>query len=67
MSSGQQIKYPWDKWFSKPSFKLVSGQDFTCMIHSMIVQIRNVASSRGESVSIKVDGDTITVVKLVRK
>lgn len=45
--------YPWDDWFSRSKFRVVEGRDFKCMPHSMMVQIRNAASSRGKSVSVR--------------
>jgi hypothetical protein len=59
--SNAPVFYPWDKWFAKKSFKLEPGKDFHCKPHSMLVQVRNVASSRGVSVSTKVRKGIITV------
>lgn len=57
----KSTKHPWDKWFSKDKFVLTRGRHFHCMTHSMVVQIRTVASSRGLSTVIQSDGDKITV------
>lgn len=54
-------RYPWEKWFRRKEFTLKRNVDYTCMPHSMTVQIRMAASSRGLSVSVFTDTDgTIT-------
>jgi hypothetical protein len=53
--------YDWDTWFKRKSFTLREGVDFRCLAHSMIVQIRNAAASRGRSVSIKAAKGTLAV------
>lgn len=57
-----QLKYPWDQWFKKKRFQLTEGDDFKCMPHSMLIQIRNAATSRGMSVSIKVKSGRKNVI-----
>jgi hypothetical protein len=57
----QATRYPWDKWFAKSKFVLTKGVDFNCMAHSMIVQLRNVAASRGVSVSVRSEGNILSV------
>lgn len=44
--------HPWDKWFQEDKFTLVEGRDYTCMSHSMSVQIRNAAMIRGIRASV---------------
>lgn len=48
-------RYPWEKWFMRKEFTLRRGIDYTCMPHSMAVQIRMAASSRGLSISVYTD------------
>ena len=48
--------YDWDKWFSKKRFVLEYGKHYSCMPHSMMVQIRRAALARGIPISIKVLG-----------
>jgi hypothetical protein len=55
-------KYPWSKWFARGKFRITRGKEFTCQIHSMVAQIRNVASALGKSVSIATNGNSIQVV-----
>jgi hypothetical protein len=46
------VRHPWEKWFSKKSFRLIRGKHFNGMVHSMAQQVRNAASARGLRVSI---------------
>lgn len=66
MSSDGRPRYPWDKWFNQKVFELKQGRDFDCMPHSMIVQIRQVASSRGVRVLIKTR-DNMLIVSVKKK
>lgn len=55
-------RYPWDSWFTeRKSFLLTKGVDFFCMPHSMSVQIRNAATSRDLSASIRITGEDLHV------
>ena len=54
-------QYDWDRWFSRKSFRLVQGRDFTCELHGMASQIRNKASQRKLKVSLKIADGVITV------
>lgn len=59
-----RTKYPWDQWFlrmKKRPLSLHQGSDFKCQAHGMAQQIRNVASSRGVTISIEIQEKTITV------
>ncbi len=61
--SKKQIRYPWDKWFAKRKFTITRGKEFTCMPHSMSVQVRTAAAKRGISVSVEIDEDVLSVAK----
>jgi len=63
MKAPPLIRYPWDKWFHKKSFKLVRGEDYFCQPHSMAVQVRGAASKRGLSVHVSINEKVITVVR----
>lgn len=47
-------RYPWDEWFSSDSFILIRGVDYDCLSHGMYAMIRNQASARGCSVSVRI-------------
>lgn len=59
-------RHPWDRWFSKKSFTLVKGKDFACQPHGMAQAVRNAAAMDKfrKSVSIHIEGETITVTVL---
>jgi hypothetical protein len=57
----KKTKYPWDKWFAKSTFRLVQGKHFTCQMHGMAQQIRNVAAARGIPVSIQFKEECLKV------
>ena len=54
------VRYPWDKWFSQKSFRVVRGKHYHCQTHSMAQQIRNFAGENNIGVSIRIKEDTIT-------
>jgi len=54
-------KYPWDRWFSQKSFNIERGKHFDCQTHGMSQQIRNVAASRGISVTIRCEDNKLKV------
>lgn len=56
-------KYPWAKWLSRKRFALLKDRDFTCQPHSMAQTIRTRFAKDGVHVSIKIDGDEVTVTK----
>lgn len=57
--------YPWDKWLGKKRpFEIRQGVDFSCQLHSMAQQIRNVAKKRGLRVSLHLKGMSITIKNL---
>jgi hypothetical protein len=62
VSSNGIVRYPWDKWLGKKqAYTLQRGRDFNCKVHGMAAQLRNAASKRGMSVSIAIEGDSLTV------
>lgn len=67
MSTKNLNRHPWDKWFRKNKFKLKKGVHFTCMPHSMSVQVRNAAHLRGIKVRVLFDDAETLVVHVVRR
>lgn len=61
MKKIKPIRYPWDKWLSKRSLRLVRGRHYNCMPHSMGVQVRNAAAMRGIHVSVKIAEDILII------
>lgn len=61
---GAPAKYPWDEWFSRAVTVLKRGKDFNCQPHSMGVMIRQKASCRGVSVSVKIQ-DNVVVMEIL--
>ena len=58
-----QRLYPWNKWFNRNTYRLKSGEDFSCSVQSMSQQIRNEAARRGAKVSIKtINASVIEVI-----
>lgn len=55
------VRYPWDEWFKMSSFTIRRNVQFFCQPHGMSQQIRNAAVTRGKHVTIKIDGDSLTV------
>lgn len=49
------MKYDWEKWFSKTRFTLKAGTHYHIDPSIMCQQVRNQASKRGVSVSVKMD------------
>ena len=58
--------YPWERWFSQKSFRIIRGKHFDCQVHGMAQQIRNAASYYGVGVSISVEAETV-IVKVRRR
>ncbi len=48
-------RYPWDRWFLRPTFVLTQGKEFVGQLHGMASMVRNRASVKGVSVSVVVD------------
>ena len=58
------LRYPWDLWFEEAAIgpiRLVKDKDFPCQVHSMGVQIRTAAISRGLTVRVLTHNDTISL------
>ena len=51
-------RHPWVEWLKGPkgkTYQLKKGEDYTCMTHSMVSQIRNKAGAWKIQVSIQVE------------
>ena len=53
--------HSFDKWFKHKQCKLVKGKHYTCMPHSMSVQLRNAAKKRGLKISVHIQGEILIV------
>ena len=51
--------HPFDKWFRCKQCKLVKSKHYTCMPHSMSVQLRNAAKKRGLKISVHIQGEIL--------
>jgi hypothetical protein len=64
----EKIRYPWHRWLSRQNrLTLVHGKDFGCQPHSMAQQCRNAALQLGVQLSIRINGDTLTIINKGRK
>jgi hypothetical protein len=60
--------YPWSIWLSRGTLRLIRGRDYHCLPHGMSQQYRNKVSLLNKnnqtkiSVSIRIDGDVLTIV-----
>lgn len=61
---GHRRKYPWERWFNGGEFNLVRGRDYRCATHGMMAQVRNAASARGVSVSLRLDPKGVIYVRV---
>ena len=62
--------YPFDDWFlacARGAVVLRRGRDYACQTHGMAQQVRQAAFTRGITLRIEIDGDTIRVNALGRK
>lgn len=50
---GRKLTYPWETWFSRSSFVMTEGADYRGQTHGMIQMMRNQATKRGLSVSVR--------------
>ncbi len=50
---GRKPTYPWEEWFRRLSFTMVEGEDYHGQTHGMIQMVRNQATKRGLSVSVR--------------
>lgn len=60
-------RYPWVKWFSKRSFRLLAGRDYDCRTYTMAQMVRNTASRLRYKVSVTVYPDESGLSVKVRK
>lgn len=54
-------RYPWDTWFGRRTVTITRGKDFTCMPHSMMIQVRANAIKRKLDVSVNMHDDSLTI------
>lgn len=59
--------YPWERWFKVKKLVLKRGEDYQCLTHGMVAQIRDQAAKRKIKVQIKVGEEEITVVRRYRR
>ena len=57
-------RHPWDEWFKRKRFTLKRGVDFSGMPHAMAVQVRDAATARDYSVSVKIREDVLLVERV---
>lgn len=51
-------RHPWKRWLKLgKETKIIRGKEFTCMVHSMVAQIRTAAAREGVRVSIQTEKD----------
>jgi hypothetical protein len=66
MKKTAQTRYPWKRWLNRrTALTLVRGRDYRCQPHSMAQQCRNAAAQIGATLSIHIDGGTLTIQRLV--
>jgi hypothetical protein len=53
--------YPWEEWFEKRQFTLISGKDFHCTLPGMTLNVRVAARNRGIRVRIDQHPDRLVV------
>ena len=56
-------RYNWEGWLKSARRTLTRGKDFMCSPLSMAQQVRNAASTLGVSVSVRVYGDKVVIVR----
>lgn len=58
------VRYPWDDWLTNKETRLEKGVHFSCAIHGMATMIRNMASKRRISVSLRVRDDKYITIQV---